>query len=154
MTAGTPPELDDPRPTARGWAWRRAATLVFALSTTVTLVAGFFEVPLGNARGAVAIAGMVSLASALVLFIVVRTVPSRSDRDLDERLREVRDRSFRSAFQFLTIAVLTVFTVAMLQAVFFDRLPDVQSLQTWVGTFIALNFGTPSAVMAWTEPTV
>jgi uncharacterized membrane protein len=154
MTTRTPPELDDPRPTARGWAWRRGVTLVFALSTTITLVAGFFELPLGNARGAVAIAGMVSLASALVLWIAVRTVPSRSDRDLDERLREVRDRSFRYAFQFLAIAALAVFGVAMLQAAFFDRLPDVQSLQTWVGTFIALNFGTPSAVMAWTEPTV
>ncbi len=128
--------------------------MVFALSTTITLVAGFFEVPLGTARGAVAIAGMISLASALVLWIAVRTVPSRPDHDLDERLREVRDRSFRSAFQFLAIAVLVVFCVAMLQAGYLDRRPDVQSLQTWLLTFLALNLGTPSAVMAWTEPAV
>lgn len=151
MTA--PPEAR-PHVNKRWRPLRRLLVGAFAASTAILLVSGFLELETpGWAFTLVTFAGgMLSPMTAIAVILIVRFVPSQPDDKLDERLRMVRDRAHRLAYQVVSVVVLSALLALYLRAWWFDWLPETDGIGRWMIATSMLVIATPSAVMAWTEP--
>lgn len=150
MTA--PPDTSD-QATIRWRPIRRALVVTFAASTAILLVAGFFELEPGWVFNLVSFGGgMLSPVAALAILAIMRFVPSQPDGKLDERLRTVRDRAHRTAYQLLSITVLSLLLTIHIRAWWFDLLPTHEGIVRWMLGLGMVTIAAPAAVMAWTEP--
>ncbi|MCC5949286.1 MAG: hypothetical protein JJT89_12600 [Nitriliruptoraceae bacterium] len=133
---------------------RRLLAAAFAASTILVLVSGFVELETPSLASTIVTfaGGMFSGITAIALILIVRLVPSQPDDKLDERLRMVRDRAHRTAYQLVSIVVLSLLLVLYARASLSGWLPDTDGLSRWMIATIMMFLATPSAVMAWTEP--
>lgn len=151
MTA--PPETR-PHVSNRWQLLRRLLVGAFAASTALLLISGFLELETpGWAFTVVTFAGgFLSPITAIAVSLIVRFVPGQPDDKLDERLRMVRDRAHRLAYQIVSVVVLSALLALYARAYLFDWLPETDGMGRWMIATTMMFLATPSAVMAWTEP--
>lgn len=150
----TAPAEARPKTNTRWRPLRRLLVGAFAASTVLLLVSGFLELETpGWAFTVVTFAGaFLSAITGIAVVLIVRFVPSQPDDKLDERLRMVRDRAHRTAYQIVSVVVLSALLALYVRAWWFDWLPNTDGMGRWMQATIMMFLATPSAVMAWTEP--
>jgi hypothetical protein len=96
---------------------------------------------------------ILAVGIAVLLARTTINVANLPDRDLDERLRLLRDRAYRTAFRALSgLLILGGFYLVTAYSFGWHPLQSMNALQAAVwGMFIAI-ITLPTAVVAWDEP--
>ncbi len=94
------------------------------------------------------IAFALAMLSSFLLSLSVTRLPDKSDRQLDERQKSVRDGAYRIAFQILIFTALLVTLVVGNTGI---SIPD-QHRNTFISSLFIWAATLPAAVIAWLEP--
>lgn len=149
--------LPTPRPQTFSRATRRVLVTVTYLGYAFFVWAFWAARTLDVALWTILLAAVPALATMLcyvALYAYTRSIADRSDRQLDERERMVRDRAYRLAYQVVATVLLLLIFYAMVAIdggdLWFPRTLNQFSAIFWGAMLLTTSL--PTAMIAWTEP--